>query len=92
MVVFSHWVDHVCVGSTQVELPTASRTIGLLVEALQDAATGRVGVPEPGETARRSAKIINRLLDRFRSASAQIAPLAERPTTATRRQTAIGSD
>ena len=92
MVVFSHWAQDVCVGSTQVELPAASRVIALLVQALQDAASGRIGVPEGAETARRSAKIINRLLDRVRAASAQIAPLAERPTSSNRRSRAVGSD
>jgi hypothetical protein len=62
------------------------------VEALQDVATGRDGVPQTGETARRSAKIINRLLARIRAASAQIAPLAERPTSAQRRAQATGSE
>jgi hypothetical protein len=92
MVVFSHWVEDVCVGSTQVELPSASRMITLLMDALQDAAAGRVGVAEPRETARRSARIISRLLDRFRAASAKIASLPEHPGSSDRRPTATGSD
>jgi hypothetical protein len=92
MVVFSHWVEGVCVGSTQVELPGAARVIALLVDALQDAADGRIGVVEPGEASRRSAKIISRLMDRFRAASAQITSLSERPSSSDRRPTATGSD
>jgi hypothetical protein len=39
-VVFSHWVDDVCVGSTRVELDEASSLIALLVDALREGRDG----------------------------------------------------
>lgn len=81
-IVFSHWVEDVCVGSTQVELPQASRVVGLVVDALGDQISQRANQIGETETARRSAKLVTRLLERFRSASAQIIALADRsPST-----------
>ena len=76
--VFSHWTGDVCVGSTQVDLPQASRVIGLMADALQEAVTMRARQAPPGDPGRRSATLVDRLLDRFRTASAQIVALADR--------------
>ncbi len=68
-VVFSHWVGSVCIASTPVSLPDASRVIDLLVGALR----GVVSAPQ--ETERHSQPATtrtSRLMDRFRSPRASI--------------------
>jgi hypothetical protein len=48
LVVLSHWRDDVCLASTPIELSEVSRLIGLLVSALEDAATPAVQIAAEG--------------------------------------------
>lgn len=89
-IVFSHWVEDVCVGSTQVELPQASKVVGLVVDALGEAISHRATQVGQTESARRSAKLVTRLIERFRTASAQIVALADRSSPAADQQAVNG--
>ena len=51
VVVLSHWRDDVCLASTPIELSQISRLVGLLVSALEDAATPKAEVASGGPIA-----------------------------------------
>jgi len=82
VVVVSHWVGEVCVASTPVGVADLSNLIGLLVTALQDAATRPL--PEtatpPAALPRRITGVVERLRARLRPTLAQVISL-RRPLT-----------
>ena len=60
-----------------MDLAQVSKVASLVVDALQEAVSTRA-TELGGEPARRSLSILNRWVDRFRTASAQIVALADR--------------
>jgi len=78
LVVLSHWRDDVCLASTPIELSQISKLVGLLVDALEDAAVGVAKVtappqgPDPGVSPR------PRWREWLRPRLAQVVPLPRR--------------
>jgi hypothetical protein len=72
--VCSHWQGDVCLASTQVSLENATRLIGLVVEALKDAAARPATAGPPSQ--RRTP--LDQLLARLRPQLAQIIKLTDR--------------
>jgi hypothetical protein len=71
-VVLSHWRDGICVASTPIELSEVSALIGVLVDALGDAATG----PDASSTTSGSRpSVLSRIKAVFRPTLAKIIDL-----------------
>lgn len=74
-IVFSHWHEDVCVSSTPVSLVEATKLIGMMVGAWQEAAL------RPGETATTPPPpggLLDRLQQRLRPQLAEVVKLADR--------------
>ena len=75
-VVLSHWRDSVCVASTPVDISELPSLIGVLAEALGDAAV-MSGSASVSRTTQPSAW--SKLRDRFRPALARVVEIPTRP-------------
>ena len=74
-VVLSHWRDGICVASTPVDLAELPALIGVLAEALGDAAAM---APSPITESPPSPSLRHRLMARFRPTFAKIVELPHR--------------
>jgi hypothetical protein len=77
-IVFSHWTGSVCVASTPVRLPEASKVIDLLVGALRDLAD-KTGTADVGDHDEQRA--LDWLLQRLRPTVGMIRQLPEQLPT-----------
>jgi hypothetical protein len=73
-VVLSHWRDGICVASTPIELSEIPALIGVLAEALGDAAAP-APVPSPAAGSLKKLSFWRRLKDGYRPALAKIVVL-----------------
>ncbi len=79
-VVLSHWEGDVCLASTPLSLSDASQMIGILVEALREAAMAaeREATGQVVETGRRRNPILGRIRATMDPKLAEIVQLAQR--------------